>query len=103
MELLYRGTRDGMNSKNFHEKCDEKGPTITLFRNDKGNLFGGYLLFLGKILEDIKMKIDALFLPYQIYIILNQQNLKVKIQEVKYILIWVMVLAFMILGLTMIL
>ena len=43
MELLYRGTRDGMFSKNFHEKCDGKGPTITLFRNDKGNIFGGYL------------------------------------------------------------
>ena len=38
MELLFRGTRDGMNSKNFHEKCDNKGPTITLLRNDKGNI-----------------------------------------------------------------
>ena len=43
LELLYRGTRDGMYSKNFHEKCDDKGPTITLFKNDKGNIFGGYL------------------------------------------------------------
>lgn len=43
MKLLYRGTKDGMFSKNFHEKCDDKGPTITLFRNDKGNIFGGYL------------------------------------------------------------
>ena len=42
MELLFRGTRDGMNSKNFHEKYDDKYPTITLFRNDKGNIFGGY-------------------------------------------------------------
>ena len=42
MELIYRGARDGMYSKNFHEKCDNKGPTITLFRNDKGNIFGGY-------------------------------------------------------------
>ena len=32
-----------MYSKNFHEKCDDKGATITLFRNDKGNIFGGYL------------------------------------------------------------
>ena len=43
LELLYRGSRDGMFSKNFHEKCDDKGATITLFRNDKGNIFGGYL------------------------------------------------------------
>ena len=43
LELLYRGSRDGMFSKNFHEKCDDKGATITLFRNDKGNIYGGYL------------------------------------------------------------
>ena len=42
MELVFRGTRNGMHSKNFHEQCDNKGPTITLFRNDKGNIFGGY-------------------------------------------------------------
>ncbi len=32
-----------MYSKNFHEKCDNKSPTITLFRNNKGNIFGEYL------------------------------------------------------------
>ena len=42
MKLLYRGTRDGMNSYNFHDKCDNNGKTICLFLNDKGNLFGGY-------------------------------------------------------------
>ena len=26
----------------FHEKCDDKGPTICLYKNDKGNIFGGY-------------------------------------------------------------
>ena len=42
MELLYRGTRDGSSSKNFHSKCDNKGPTITLFKNEKGFVFGGF-------------------------------------------------------------
>ena len=42
MELLYRGTRDGMNSSSFHNKCDYQGPTICLYKNDKGNIFGGY-------------------------------------------------------------
>ena len=42
MKLLYRGTRDGMTSKDFHDKCDNKGKTICLFLNDKGNIFGGY-------------------------------------------------------------
>ena len=28
MTLLYRGTRDGMTSKHFHDKCDNQGKTI---------------------------------------------------------------------------
>jgi len=42
LELLYRGTRDGMNSSSFHNKCDNKGPNYVLIENDKGNIFGGY-------------------------------------------------------------
>ena len=41
-DLLYRGSRDGPTSKIFHEKCDEKGPTLVLYKNDIGNIFGGY-------------------------------------------------------------
>ena len=42
IELIYRGTRDGSTSKAFHNKCDNQGPTICLYKNDKGNIFGGY-------------------------------------------------------------
>ena len=42
MELLYRGTRDGSESTIFHNKCDNKGPTICLCQNEKDNIFGGY-------------------------------------------------------------
>ena len=42
MELLYRGTRDGTASNIFHNKCDNQGPTICLYKNEKGNIFGGY-------------------------------------------------------------
>jgi len=41
-ELLYRGSRDGSLSKNFHEKCDSQGPTLILYRNDKECIFGGF-------------------------------------------------------------
>ena len=42
LELIYRGTKDGMNSNSFHNKCDNQGATICLYQNDKGNIFGGY-------------------------------------------------------------
>ena len=41
MELIYRGSRDGMTANKFHEKCNNKGPTICLFKNEK-SIFGGY-------------------------------------------------------------
>ena len=42
MELIYRGSRDGSKANIFHNKCDNKGPTICLYRNEKGYIFGGY-------------------------------------------------------------
>ena len=42
MELLYRGSRDGMKADSFHTKCDNKEKTIVLIHNDKGCIFGGY-------------------------------------------------------------
>ena len=42
IELIYRGTRDGMKSYSFHDKCDNKGPTLCLYKNDKNHIFGAY-------------------------------------------------------------
>ena len=56
MELLFRGTRDGMNSRNFHEKYDNKGPTITLLRNDKGNIMGGFSPISWTVKKDIPLR-----------------------------------------------
>jgi hypothetical protein len=40
--LLYRATRDGFDSQAFHEKCDGKGNTITIIKNNLNYVFGGY-------------------------------------------------------------
>ena len=42
MKLIYRGSRDGMSSNNFRNKCINQGATITLIKNEKDNIFGGY-------------------------------------------------------------
>ena len=42
MELIYRGSRDGMTTNSFHNKCDNKNPTIVLYKNTKDSVFGGY-------------------------------------------------------------
>lgn len=42
-ELLYKLSRDGGSTKMFHELCDNKGPTVTIFYNTDNNVYGGYL------------------------------------------------------------
>ena len=39
--LLYRASRDGWYSCNFHFHCDNKGPTVTVI-NSGNNIFGGF-------------------------------------------------------------
>ena len=41
-ELLYRKSRDGSKPDDFHNKCDNKGITITFIETTKGYKFGGY-------------------------------------------------------------
>ena len=40
--LLYSASRDGCCSTAFHEKCNNKGPTICVAYTSQGNAFGGY-------------------------------------------------------------
>ncbi|CDW72679.1 tldc domain-containing protein [Stylonychia lemnae] len=40
--LLYKGTIDGFKAKHFHQKCDNKGPTISFILSEHGQVFGGY-------------------------------------------------------------
>ncbi|CAG8507577.1 8402_t:CDS:2 [Acaulospora morrowiae] len=41
--LLLRGTRDGFDSKTFHRKCDDQGPTFVIMKiANSGEIIGGY-------------------------------------------------------------
>jgi len=42
LSLLYRGSRDGFSSKDFHDKCDNKAPTLTIVKTTSGIIMGGY-------------------------------------------------------------
>ncbi len=41
-ELLYKASRDGCSATAFHQKCNTKGPTVTVFYNTSDCVFGGY-------------------------------------------------------------
>jgi hypothetical protein len=40
--LLYKASDHGWSSAEFHNRCDSRGPTITIVRTAKGAEFGGY-------------------------------------------------------------
>lgn len=41
-KLLYKTSRDGGTPQTFHNLCDNKGPTVTIFYNTDNNVYGGY-------------------------------------------------------------
>ena len=41
-KILFRMSRDGYDLQSFHQLCDNKGPTISLFYLKDGNIIGGY-------------------------------------------------------------
>jgi hypothetical protein len=40
--LLFRGSEHGWKNKDFHSRCDKKGPTISLFKVKDGDCIGGF-------------------------------------------------------------
>lgn len=60
LELLYRGSRDGFYSKDFHQHCDQKGATLVLCKsNSYGKVFGGYTTKGWSQIEDYISDKDA--------------------------------------------
>ena len=42
LERLYCASNDGWDSADFHSKCDNKGPTVTVIKCTDGYVFGGF-------------------------------------------------------------
>mmetsp|Transcript_31410 Transcript_31410/g.74992 ORF Transcript_31410/g.74992 Transcript_31410/m.74992 type:complete len:355 (+) Transcript_31410:77-1141(+) len=40
--LLFSSSDDGKSVANFHSKCDNKGPTLTIIETTEGHIVGGY-------------------------------------------------------------
>ena len=51
LQLLYRMSRDGAMGRDFHSRCDNKGPTVSVFKTSKGRRCGGYTSVSWKIVS----------------------------------------------------
>ena len=43
-KLVYRASRDGDSSKEFHKRCDDIGPNIVFIKTDDNQIFGGFTI-----------------------------------------------------------
>jgi len=60
LELIYRGTKDGFYSKDFHEHCDSQGPTLVVCKSSSyEKVFGGYTTKNWSQVEDFVADKDA--------------------------------------------
>jgi len=41
-ELIFTMSKNGNDSDDFHKYCDNKGPTLTLIKTEKNQIFGGF-------------------------------------------------------------
>ena len=41
-ELIFKMSKNGNKSEEFHKYCDDKGPTLTLVKTTKNKIFGGF-------------------------------------------------------------
>eukprot|EP00347_Sterkiella_histriomuscorum_P001411 403372137 len=41
-QLLFKGTTNGFAASQFHNYCDNKGPTVTFILSELGQVFGGF-------------------------------------------------------------
>ena len=56
--LLYRGSIHGWYYKDFHDNCDNKGPTISLFQIKEGDCVGGFTKALWSTADEDEWKKD---------------------------------------------
>lgn len=57
-KLLYKSETDGDKASNFHEKCDNISPTITLIQTKEGYRYGGYTSVCWEAPEQSEFKPD---------------------------------------------
>jgi hypothetical protein len=41
-KLIFRASKENFSAYQFHQKCDNQGPTIVIAKSSNGNIYGGY-------------------------------------------------------------
>jgi len=79
--LLFSATRDGCSTATFHQKCDNKGPTVTVLYNPQGSVYGGYTGQSWEASTNGKYINDSTAFLYQLKFSGNEQRTKFPIVD----------------------
>ena len=61
-DLIYKASRDGDKSENFHSKCDNMKNTLIIIKSKNGKIFGGFTTQLWNHFGYVKDPLVSLFL-----------------------------------------
>jgi hypothetical protein len=61
LSLLWRGSRDGFDLSEFHQRCDYHQNTLTVILDQHGNIFGGFSEVAWWIYEEVDNQNDFVF------------------------------------------
>jgi hypothetical protein len=76
--LLYRGTRDGFGAQDFHSRCDNKSPTLSICKaHESSYIFGGFTAVNWESSNNLKYKSDR---NAFIFTLTNKDNQPVKMK-----------------------
>lgn len=77
-KLIYRASRDGLNSNDFHRLCDGQTKTLTIIKSVDNFIFGGYTSQKWDKKSGFKNYIDEF-----LFSLTNPRNLPIKIDGVR--------------------
>jgi len=75
--LLWRGSRDGFDTAAFHRLCDGKANTVTVIKNTRGFIFGGFASIPWSSLIDGRYKTDSTAFLFSL---INPSNTPLKLK-----------------------
>ncbi len=89
--LIYKGSKNGFKSSDFHSKCDDKPNTLVIIKSKNGNVFGGYTEKSWSNIDSMSSMyehIDKLDSSAFIFSLINKENRSLK-KNVHHIMVYV--------------
>lgn len=73
LQLIFKMTENGFTAKDFHQYCDNKGPTLILIKTSNNEIIGGFTPLNWEAKRERESKYDELGLTFLFSLTLNKK------------------------------